>query len=74
LTEDRRDAFGLGSFKPATNARRSNRVVIPGEKLVIDPLALDAFPVRRDQDAMPVALAVGVFAVEFHIGLAIFGP
>ena len=52
-----------------------NRVfAVPGDKSVVSPIALDAIPVGGDQDAMSVALALGVFAVEFHIGLAVFGP
>ena len=78
----RRTPTGLISENPAryspcwigTAPANSNRVAIPGEKLVIQPFTLDAFPVRSDQDAMPVALAICVFAIEFHIGLAIFGP
>src|SRR3979490_675889 len=53
----------------------SDRVAdIPGEKLVIPPITLNAHSVRGDQDTMPVPLALCIFAVEFHIGLAVFGP
>src|SRR5579864_2681979 len=59
---------------PGRRQRRSNRVAIPGEKFVIYPLTFDAMPVWSDHYARAVALTVYVFAIEFYIGLAIFGP
>ncbi len=60
-----------------TDARRglgSNRAAVTGEKFIIHPQAFDALPLRSDYDAGPVALAIFVFAVEFHVGLAVFRP
>src|SRR5690242_3333748 len=60
---------------PGSDRAWSDRaVIISGEKLIVHPDALDVVAIRRDQHAVPVALAVPVFAVEHHVGFAVLGP
>src|ERR1019366_834003 len=54
--------------------RRSNRVGIHSDRVVICPITLNALPIWSYQHARSIAFTVCIFAIEFCIGPIAFGP
>src|ERR1039458_3120176 len=60
--------------EPTSTKRRSNRVGIYGDRIIIRPFTLNALSIRSYNHTKSIALAVCIFAIELCVRLAIFGP
>src|ERR1019366_4157995 len=60
--------------EPTSTKRRSNRVGIYGDRIIIRPFTLNALSIRSYNHTKSIALTVCIFAIELCVRLAIFGP